>query len=257
MYINEKIVYLALHKTGCSHVLKLLTSIPDLNGRIIGKHNTIYEVPKKRLGDLSKKVKSGNVRNPWDWYVSLWSFGCMKKGGLYASIIKKNAFKKIIHPRAFLTPVKHWQKVYSDAENPELFKQWLEMLLSSRRRDVISFGDAHVPDIMGFMTYGYLQLYTYQFEKNIKTLQIFQHIKEFDRANNFIDHFIYMENLENNFRSLMIKTGIPENITDGVLKIPKTNSSLRKHYRDYYDEKTRELVREKEQLIIEKHNYEF
>src|SRR4030095_1676667 len=102
MFINDKLVYLALHKTGCSHVLKLLSSIPDLDGRIIGKHNTIYEVSKRRLGNLSEKIKAGNVRNPWDWYVSLWAFGCMKKGGLYDQIINKNAFKKLRYPRAFL-----------------------------------------------------------------------------------------------------------------------------------------------------------
>ena len=51
-------------------------------------------------------------------------------------------------------------------------------------------------DIMGFMTYRYLQLYSYQFEKKIKNLKIFQQIKEFDRENNFIDHFIYMKILK-------------------------------------------------------------
>ena len=66
MFINEKLIYLALHKTGCSHVIKLLTSIPELNGVIIGKHNTIGSVSKEVTGDVSKNIKAGNIRNPWD-----------------------------------------------------------------------------------------------------------------------------------------------------------------------------------------------
>jgi len=257
MFINEKIIYLALHKTGCTHVLKLLTSIPGFNGKIIGKHNKISDVAEEELGDLSKKIKSGNVRNPWDWYVSLWAFGCMKKGGLYEQIIEKNALRKLRHPLAFLTPVKKWRKVYSDAQNPELFRQWLEMLLCSRRKDMIHFGEAHVPRIIGFMTYRYLELYSFGFQKEMKNLKSIQQIKEFDSEHNFIDHFIYNENLEKDFKSLMMKTGISEDILDSVLTIPKTNFSLRKHYRDYYDEPTKQLVEEKEMLIIEKHKYCF
>jgi hypothetical protein len=257
MFVNEKIVYLALHKTGCSHVLKLLGSIPDFNGKIIGKHNKISDVDEKELGDLSKKIKSGNIRNPWDWYVSLWAFGCMKRGALYEQIVEKNALKKLRHPRTFLTPVKKWRQVYADAQNPELFRQWLEMLLCSRRRDVIHFGEAHVPASMGFMTYRYLQLYSHRFQKEMRNLNSFHLMKEFDSEYNFIDHFIYNENLENDFKSLMKKTGIKESALDSVLKIPRTNSSLRKHYRDYYDEPMRQLVREKEILIIEKHKYDF
>ena len=75
--------------------------------------------------------------------------------------------------------------------------------------------------------------------------------------NNFIDFFVTSENLENDFKSLMIKTGIKENIIDNILEMPKTNPSLRKHYRNYYDEGMIELVKEKDKLIIEKHNYQF
>ncbi|HEY6976245.1 MAG TPA: hypothetical protein VH396_08140, partial [Chitinophagaceae bacterium] len=127
MFINEKLIYLAFLKTGCTHILKLLTSIPDLNGNIIGKHNSIYDIPPRELGNFSEKIKSGNIRNPWDWYVSLWAFGCMKRGGLFTHTARKNLLRKLKHPKTFLSSTKQWQKVYSDAKNPELFKQWLEM----------------------------------------------------------------------------------------------------------------------------------
>jgi len=257
MFVNEKLIYLALHKTGCSHVIKLLTSIPELNGAIIGKHNTIDSVSKEELGDLSKKIKSGNVRNPWDWYVSLWAFGSMGKGGLYDKIINKSFFRKINHPAAFFTPVKKWKHVYSDTNNPELFKAWLKMLLESRRRDLSGFGDSKVPDAIGFLTYRYLNLYTHDFKKKIGDIKDFQQVREFDTQNNFLDFYIRNEHLEDDFRTLMKKVGTDENTVKEMLKLPKTNRSQRKDYREYYDKEMIELVREKDRLIIEKHGYTF
>jgi hypothetical protein len=221
MFINEKLVYLALHKTGCSHVIKLLTSIPELNGVIVGKHNTIDSVSKEELGDLSKKIKSGNVRNPWDWYVSLWAFGSMGKGGLYDQIIKKSLFKKINHPASFFTPVKKWKQVYADAENPELFKTWLEMLLHSRRKDLLGFGNSNVPDMIGLLTYRYLNLYTRNFKNGVKGMKDFGELKEFDKKNNFLDFYIRNEHLEDDFKVLMKKINTDENKVNGVLQLLK------------------------------------
>lgn len=257
MFINEKLIYLALHKTGCSHVIKLLTSIPELNGVIIGKHNTIASVSKEQLGDVSKKIKAGNVRNPWDWYVSLWAFGSMGKGGLYDQIVKKSFFKKINHPAAFFAPVKKWKQVYADAENPELFKIWLEMLLQSRRKDLLGFGNSNMPDSIGLLTYRYLNLYSNNFKTGVGRVNNFQELKEFDSKNNFLDFYIRNEHLEEDFRTLTKRLGADENAVNELLKLPKTNRSLRKDYREYYDKDMIELVREKDRLIIEKHGYTF
>jgi len=255
MFINEKLVYLAFLKSGCTHVLKLLASIPDLDGKVIGKHNSIYDIDKKELNNFSQKIKSGNIRNPWDWYVSLWAFSCMQRGGLFTHTAKKNILRKLKHPKTFFTSAKEWQKVYSDPEDPELFKKWLEMLLCTRRKDIACFGDT--TKIIGYMTYKYFELYTYNFKKAFKTIRTYEQLSGFDQQNNFIDFFITSENLENDFRLLMIKTGIQKEVIDNVLNIPKTNPSQRKHYRDYYNNDLIELVREKDKLIIEKHNYNF
>ncbi|HEX5151082.1 MAG TPA: hypothetical protein VFW07_06515 [Parafilimonas sp.] len=237
-------------------MLKLLTSVKDFDGKIIGKHNNIYEVPKESLGDLSQKIKSGNIRNPWDWYVSLWAFGSLKKGALYEQILKKNFLKKLKYPHLFFTPVNEWSEAYSDATNPELFRKWLKLLLV-RRKDVVKFGESSVPGSLGFLSYRYLQLYNYDFDKSINKLKTFDDVKLFDEQNNFINFFIYNENLESDFKKLMLGLGFDEKKLNGVLQIPKTNRSNRTHYREYYDDETVELVKRQDKLIIEKHNYDF
>ena len=181
----------------------------------------------------------------------------MGKGGLYDQIIKKSFFKKVNHPAAFFTPVKKWKHVYDDAENPELFKTWLEMLLHSRRKDLIGFGNSNVPDTMGLLTYRYLNLYSNNFKNGISGIHNFQELKEFDKQNNFLDFFIRNEHLEEDFKTLIQKMGVDENVVTEILKLPKTNRSSRKDYRNYYNNEMIELVREKDKLIIEKHGYIF
>ena len=228
MYINEKLVYLALQKTGCTHVLKLLSSLPQTKGEIVGKHNTIYQISKEKLGDLTNKVKAGNIRNPWDWYVSLWAYGSMDKGALYTRLASGSILKKITQPRTLFGSSKEWRKVYSDNTNPELFRQWLTMILSTHIPDVgEGYGSAALSKDAGLMTYRYLKLYTYDFNQTIKKIKSLDDARKFDADKNFIDHFLFSENLENDFKSLMIKTGISENEIKHVLNSPKTNSSIR------------------------------
>lgn len=255
MFISEKLIYLAFLKTGCTHTIKLLESVPFLHGKNIGKHNLIDEVPENELGDLSKKIKSGNIRNPWDWYVSLWAFGCMQKGGLYKHTVQKNLFRRIKHPENFFVSTKQWKEVYADANNPDLFKKWLVMLMETNRKDVSLF--RNTAQSMGYMTFKYLELYAYDFKKCITQLQNYTEIKKFDDEKNFVDFFIKNENLENDFLLLMNKINTEGTDITSILGSPKTNKSIRNDYRNYYDDRLIAMVAEKDKLIIDKHNYQF
>lgn len=258
MFVSDKLVYLALQKTGCTHVLKMLSTTPGLNGEVIGKHNTINQISKEKLGDISKKIKAGNVRNPWDWYVSLWAYGSMDNGALYKRLASGNIFKKILQPRTLLGSSREWKKVYSSNSDPALFRQWLKMLLDANIADVgEGYGNAAVSKEMGLYSYRYLKLYTYNFGSNIKQMQTINDAIAFDKEKNFIDNFIRNENLENDLKELLLKVGISEDVINEVMNTPKTNSSVRRRYSEYYDDESKELVNKKEKLIIEKHNYKF
>jgi hypothetical protein len=94
MTITDDFIYLELQKTGSTHVTKLLQQLHKNNFVKIGKHNTIKTMPKHVLVGFESKIKVGNIRNPWDWYVSLWSFGCQKRGGLHKMLTKPIGGKK-------------------------------------------------------------------------------------------------------------------------------------------------------------------
>jgi len=257
MLISDRLIYLALHKTGCSHVLKLLESTTGLNGVVIGKHNTINEVSAERLGDFKNKIKAGNIRNPWDWYVSLWAFGCMKKGGLYDHLVTNNFLKSIKNPKSLFAAKKNWKEVYADAENISLFQKWLKMVLVTDRNDIPEFKKNNPHDFIGLLSFRYMQLYTTDFKSANSVITGYDDLYTFDKKNNFLNMFIRNEYLESDFIELMKKIEIPETSYSALLQAPKTNASQRKSYHQYYDTELVELVHAKEKLIIDKHGYIF
>ena len=78
--VKNKFIYLHVPKTGGTFIEK---QIYDLGiGTSIGPtHATLREIPNKK-----NLITVTSVRNPWEWYVSLWSFRrsyrerCAKEG---------------------------------------------------------------------------------------------------------------------------------------------------------------------------------
>lgn len=81
MFVSERFVYLELHKTGCTHIRDILNEL--LDGGLIGKHNQATpELFRQR------KIFFGSVRNPWEWYTSLWAYGCDNRGALFNNVTR-------------------------------------------------------------------------------------------------------------------------------------------------------------------------
>lgn len=257
MFVQQKLLYLELHKTGCSHVLKVLNGIPDFNGKIIGKHNAIYEVSKDQLGDLTTKLKVGNIRNPWDWYVSLWAFGCMKKGGVYEQLTNKRLINKLKNPKKLFHSSPEWIKVYETSDDPALFRNWLKMILITNRNDLHEYKRVNQEIRIGLMTSRYINLYTTDIHSERNQLHNFDDIIQFDKKNNFIDIFLYNETLDQDIKALLTRLQIQKSIIQQLVNAPRTNASKRKNYQEYYDEETRNLVAGMDKFIIAKHNYTF
>src|SRR6476619_6662167 len=79
MFISDRIVFLELQKTGCTHIRDLLREL--VGGQLVGKHNQA----RRRLF-IEGKSFLGSIRDPWDWHVSLWAFGCQGKGSVHISV---------------------------------------------------------------------------------------------------------------------------------------------------------------------------
>ena len=74
-----------MQKTGCTHIASLLSRLFD--GEQIGKHNAASD---NQINSDAYFLSS--IRNPWDWYLSLWTFGVQGNGGLMHRLTNKNLY---------------------------------------------------------------------------------------------------------------------------------------------------------------------
>jgi len=219
---------------------------------------------------LKNKFVLGSVRNPWDWYISLWAFGCSQKGGLYDRLTNKQllrAIKNILKHFDFFEMRKlftNWKELYRDSENPDLFRKWIRKLYDRNLTSQLDEGYAchSTSKFAGFMTYRYGYFFLKNFTSDQgKRLDSFEELEEFDRKNNILDGIIIMDNLENDFLREIASAGYKVN--EDMIKIvndfgkKKSNTSNHQHTSFYYDEETMNLVAENEKLIIKKYGFEF
>lgn len=271
MFISKNLLFLEMQKTGGSHILKLLKNLTE--GESIGKHNRLDNEHESRF-------VFGSIRNPWDWYVSLWAYGVGGKGAIRTRVVKgvdldyyyrglpksmgKNwltigqYFQVMRHD--LIKPTKEWASVYKDSENAADFRRWLQMLLDPARRFDIGEGFAFSPlsTHCGLMTYRYLRLFTPGLAiYSDKRLSRFDGIAEFDRQYNISGGMIRTENLEDDFIEILRSAGheFTQEQIDTIKSAAKTNISKRKQVNYYYDQETLDLVARREKYVINKFGY--
>lgn len=287
MFISDKLIYLQLEKTACTHIASLLSQ--TINGTLYLKHNSLKN-------DVPSKVICGSIRNPWDWYVSLWAFSAKGDSKIYKVATQKdikNAIKMFSgceDPEQFKSwlsgqktvkksvntvlnapkgiwleyskNVKYWHDSYKELYKPQKFRQWLKLMCDSSKAYQYDLGYAKNPikQFAGFMTYRYFKIHSISFFEQAKALELntLNQLKEFDEEFNILNRTIKCENLESDLISTIKQAGY--NLSDSQLNLivqsSKTNKS--KHFDSayYYDDETIDLVAEKEKFIIEKYSYE-
>lgn len=248
-----------MQKTGCTHISTLLSYYED--GYYHGKHNPLKEY-------IDKQILVSSVRNPWDWYISLWAYGCSGRGALYNKLTNKN--KRFNKPKKFIKHLKRtfkqkhnyniWRKLYGHPHNADLFRKWIYYLLSDEgKNDLIEgYPQSNIKNHVGFMSYRFLSLCT-DFNKwstYAYYLNDYNAIKKFFYNYYIFDRIIYTENLEDDLTSILKE--IKHNISQNELnEYSKTNSSKHLDRKYYYDEQTAKLVQKEEQLLIERFGYKF
>ena len=269
MYLTKKICYLEMMRSGSTHIHKLFKEfIPE--GKQIGHHG-----PASKEIMESDRIFIGSIRNPWSWYLSVWSFGCENGGHLHHRLtFKKIYFDQLgfkIKPYMFLyvffqqffKPLQKWRLLFSDSDNKENFREFLSLLLNNERIYDVGDGYAFSPlsKFSGLMTYYYLLLHTNH--KNrifFEQVNTYEKMKLFDRKYNILNYVIKNENLENDFFNFLstINIKVKDEVKSKIINSDKSSKSQKiNDLNYYYDTKSIELVMNKEKFIIEKYNYQF
>ncbi|MGH8223108.1 MAG: hypothetical protein ACREQZ_09045 [Woeseiaceae bacterium] len=277
MIVTDKLIFLQLQKTACTHIARLL--LEDFAGQeLFGKHRSL-----PRRFDPGGRLLVGSVRNPWDWYVSLWAFGCRRRGGPYLrSTGRRSIWKALRDPRArrfvgwqpsitdririarreWDRPVESWRRLHSDQTNPELFRGWLKLVLDSDRRyDLFrDYGHSPINSFAGLLTYLYELLYlrdnSILYRRHY--LNDLQALMQHDLEKNILDATIRTEELEKGLVESLGRAGyeLTAQQMESIENAERTNSSgRRRRLEDYYDTETVELVARMEKFIIKKYGY--
>jgi hypothetical protein len=213
MYVTDDFVYVQLQKTACTHIARLLAA--HCPGRQIGKHNR----PDADLLASGRKI-IGSVRNPWDWYVSLWAFGCGGKGGLHERLTSRVDMHRLHNPlqwvRAatglFGRSAREWREVYGDRHDPALFQRWLRMMFDPNRARELGegYGDSSLRHFAGFFTYHYLYLFSRD-ESRLFDGSLTDHdaLAQYAHTNNLLHVVVRCEHLEDDLLRTLTALGRP------------------------------------------------
>lgn len=273
MFISDKLAYLQFHKTGCTHIAHLMAT--HIGGRQVGKHHRV-ESDQLGAGGIESKLIVGSIRNPWDWYVSLWAYGCKAKerGGLYSKLKRRKIRRHLpffrTHSSLFFTgiwrelqkPTQDWLLLYQDAHNPENFRIWLKKLFDKQHRfdGNLTFGYSCINNFAGRMSFSYAYHYWRDISKlkSSHSIVSLDHFYKLDRENDMLDCIIRTEHLESDLIQALQQAGynLSKNQQESIYQAKRSNTSNHLETGYYFDQETLDLIAAKEKFIIDRFNYQ-
>ena len=235
MIATSKFVLLHLHKTGVQTLNSIIgLCIPDC--KTIGYHWPVELLPS----DYQRLPLIGIIRNPWDWYVSWFAFNMRPD--------VQNPLFDILSDRrqkSFHETVSSLVNLGSDSAVSQQYRRSMMLILPETLAGNVGIGLTR-NDIFQFQDNesGYLSWLANRMFGNL------------DNANTFIGRF---ETLQSDFLGFMesLQVSQIDAMRFQFSRIAKKNTSLHSHYSVYYNEELRDLVFEKDRMIIELFDYHF
>lgn len=265
MVITDKLIYLELQKTASAHIEALLTQL--VGGKQLGVHKPFQG------SEYVGKAIIGSIRNPWDWYVSVWAYGCSGRGGLQRYLTQRG-FKKILLGvrdgrfaeswHELIKRTRPWKPLYRNSRDVQRFRRWLKLVCDPRQRRAIDwqYSIHPVSRFAGLMTYRYGRLYLKDFlqKHSFPALRNLSDLRDFDKKSNLLNHVICVESLEDDLIRVLGEIGYrlsPEDI-DFVRKAKREKENTSEHgaVAPYYDQAAVNLVAQREAFIVQKYGYQ-
>jgi hypothetical protein len=282
MFVSDKLVYLQMQKTASTHIARVLAEV--VGGEQHLQHQRLWDDPEGRLVVAS-------IRDPWSWYVSLWSYGCRQGGGVdgiyYRLTADPPSFGELVSrawsdarakrhlPTAVVQKVRAeqarqratrtdlWRTAYGDPDDVEVFRRWLRLMFDPERAHELlaPYGRTDLRFAGGFMSFRYFWLLAKDraLMEQPGALGTTEAIAEFDRTLTVHDDMIRIEHLEDELRRVLERAGYELDAAQSQLLHErcrqKTNVSPHRSTRDYYDDESLELVATRERVLVERYGY--
>jgi len=224
-----KFVFVSVPKTATKSITDYLNNFSDIKGNSNDKqspynyHATAFQLLtefKKQNWNWDEYVKFTVVRNPWDKLVSNYFYkqSEIKK---WKPLIKENTENKENHKW-----IHQWNI-------PVIYKEWTRYFEQNK-----SFTES-ILNLNNPKVYKYDEVYEYS------------HWIGIPEKVTILDKYIKMENIQEDFNIICDRIKIPRQ------ELQHKNSSKHKHYTEYYDDETKQIVAEKYAKDIEYFKYKF
>lgn len=228
MIVTDRFVFLHLHKSGGTFVNTFLARF-FFDARQIG-----YHLPRQYLPESARGLPIfGLVRNPWDYYVSWYSFQTAKE--------RPNALFRIASDEGRLGFGGTITRLVNLCDDPERHAALAASLPEHFTGHGINLTRACVAPLLG----SDLGFYSFQFRRM------------FGEADDV--RLGRMESLRADLLAFLESQGIALSpaMRAFVDSAPPVNTSRHEHFSRYYDEALRALVARRDRLVIERFGYSF
>lgn len=251
----EKYIYLDVYKSGSAHLKHLLPEITEGEQVRLRRHAPITAArPYSWTGG---KLVFVTVRNPWDWYTSLWSYACERKGAIwrfFSEALPKDELKMMFDTQNPVVSFEKWLRAVND-------KDFMTRVIRN------NLPESGLAGIVGLYTFRFMRVttpYPTLFLKNWLVPSIDAAIR-YERWFHMYREVLRSESLNTDLKAFVAKyrqrcrfKPDAEAIIDRLAAAPR-NASTRvlPGFRDYYTDSTRQLVADKDRLFLELFDYRF
>jgi hypothetical protein len=228
MIVTDRFVFLHLHKSGGTFVNEcLLRFLPQ--ARQIG-----YHLPRKLIpAEFASLPALGLVRNPWSYYVSWYTFQARRQ-----------------QPNALFN----------------LMSEGRTLEFNGTLRNLLQLGTTakHLDDLVAALPPRYinrgLNLPGFALEPiRGSELGFYSYLYKYLYDGPGMLHVARMERMRAELPSLLVSTGqiVGPAMRAFITDEPPRNTSEHRSYTEYYDDSLRDLVLERDALVIKRHGYRF
>jgi hypothetical protein len=235
MIVTDKFVFIHMHKTGGQSLGHIIHDcVPS--AKPIGYHYPYHMLPAEYAG----LPVVGMVRNPWDWYVSWYAFNTRPEINTPLFFIISDGFQADCK-----RTIKNLVNLCSDSPESQNYRNALIDILPETLEGNVGVG--LTKDSIRNMPSSEFGYYSWQFQRMHGDIE------------NEALHIGLFENLQQEFLSIMKELNVDEvDVMQAKFDTsPRMNASRHSHYSRYLDDELRDLIAQKESLLIEKYDYEF
>ncbi len=273
MFHSDELIYMALQKTGSTHIAGVLAAL--FQGAWHGK----------LTGASPEQIRAtpfflSSIRNPWEWYLSLWTYGVGGEGGLRKRLTQRKLLRTMGAPvnatgvwrrgRSRLLSLRDelvkdipaWRAGYASSDNPAAFRTWLSMIHDPRNARALGegYGDSLSAPWYGFLTHRYCLLCCQNLQQLSapSAIATYADLVRFEQDNCYIHEFVRQEALPETLSAALERVRVLTPAERAlILGARRTNKSVRPlAIGDYYTADLIDLVAGRDRLIIEKFGYE-